>query len=64
MLIGYALLHLVPPSMIELMINAQFETDHRGDYSRYDIDLYGQGNASFINAGMFDLNALLGAKEL
>ncbi|MAD61169.1 MAG: hypothetical protein CMH49_06630 [Myxococcales bacterium] len=64
LLIGYALLHLVPPSMIELMINAQFETDHRGGYSMYDIDLYGQGNASFINAGMFDLNALLGAKEL
>ena len=64
LLIGYALLHLVPPSMIELMINAQFETDHRGGYNMYDIDLYGQGNASFINAGMFDLNALLGAKEL
>ncbi len=64
LLIGYALLHLVPPNMIELMINAQFETDHDGGYHQYDLDLYGQGDASFIDAGMFDLNALLGAKEL
>ena len=64
LLIGYALLQLVPPSLIELMINAQFETDHEGGYNRYDLDLYGQGDASFIQAGMFDLNELIGAKEL
>jgi hypothetical protein len=64
LLIGYALLQMVSPSQIELMINAQFETDHDGQYNRYDLDLYGKGNASFIEAGMFDLDALLGAKEL
>ena len=64
LLIGYALLQMVSPSQIELMVNAQFETDHDGQYNRYDLDLYGKGNASFIEAGMFDLDALLGAKEL
>ena len=64
LLVGYALLHLVPPNLIELMINAQFEAEHDGGYKQYDLDLYGQGDASFINAGMFDLNALLGAKDL
>ena len=64
LLIGYALLQMVSPSQIELMVNAQFETDHDGQYNRYDLNLYGKGNASFIEAGMFDLDALLGAKEL
>jgi hypothetical protein len=64
LLIGYALLQMVPPSQIEIMINSQFETEHAGGYHRYDLDLYGKGAASFIDAGMFELDALLGAKEL
>ena len=46
------------------MINAQFEVDHDGGFHRYDLDLYGKGQGSFINAGMFDLDSLIGAKEL
>ena len=64
LLIGYALLQMTPPSLIEIMINAQFETDHDGGFHRYDLDLYGKGQGSFINAGMFDLDSLIGAKEL
>ncbi len=64
LLIGYALLQLTPPSLIEVMINAQFEVDHDGGFHRYDLDLYGKGQGSFINAGMFDLDSLIGAKEL
>ena len=60
--LGYALLALTQPDQIELMVNYQFDADHEGNYSQYDTSLYSRGNASFINAGQFNLDDILKAQ--
>ena len=64
LLVGYALLNLVPPSQIELMLSGKFSEDHSGGYHQYDYSIYSLGNADFIEAGIFNLEELLSAKSL
>lgn len=59
--VGYALLQLTHPSQIELVTTYTFE-DHDGGYDRYDTRVYARGTEPFIDAGLFDLDELLGAR--
>ena len=60
--VGYALLMLSNPSMIEMMVNYQFDPDHKSGYAEYDTSLYSRGDSPFINAGQFNLDDLLSAQ--
>jgi hypothetical protein len=63
LLIGYTLLQLVAPSEIEVMFSGRFEEDRNG-YHLNNFSIYSQGDANFIEAGVFDLEELLGSKSL
>ena len=64
LLIGYTLLYLVAPSEAEVMFSGRFEEGRRGAYHDYNFNIYSQGDADFIEAGVFDLEELLGSKSL
>lgn len=64
LLIGYALLMLAPPSEVEVMFSGQFEEDHRGGYHQHNFNIYSRGDSDFIEAGIFNLEELLGSKSL
>lgn len=51
--VGYAFLHMVEPSQVELMSTASFEGDRDG------VSVYARGTSEFIDAGRFDLDELL-----
>ncbi len=59
--VGYALLQLTHPSQIELVTTYNFG-DHDGGYDRYDTRVYARGTEPFIDAGLFDLDELLGSE--
>ena len=60
--LGYALLALTRPSEVELMVGFKFDPEHEGGYSRHDVSLYSRGEAAFIDAGQFSVDALIGAQ--
>jgi len=60
--LGYSLLALTSPREIELMLGFQFDPEHPGGYARYDLSLYSRGDAAFIDAGQFSVEALIGAE--
>jgi hypothetical protein len=64
LLVGYALLNMVPPSEIELMLSGRFEEEHKGGYNQYNYNVYSRGVGDLIEAGIFNLEELLGAKSL
>lgn len=64
LLVGYALLNMVPPSEIELMLTGGFEEEHKGGYHNYNYHVYSRGIGDLIEAGIFNLEELLGAKSL
>jgi hypothetical protein len=61
-LVGYALLSLIDPSELELLLNFRFDPEHDGAYNRYDTSIYSRGEGSFIDAGQFSIDALIGAE--
>lgn len=60
--LGYALLWLTRPDQVEMLVDFQFDDDHEGGYTRFDTRLYSRGIESFIDAGLFNLDQLLGAR--
>jgi hypothetical protein len=57
--IGYALLTATHPSQTELLVDFDFKKE--GDVDFPEVQLYGRGeNAKLIDAGQFDLDALIG----
>lgn len=61
-LVGYALLWMADPAAVEIMVDFQFDPDHDRAYDAWDTRFYTRGTASFIDAGHFVLDELLGSR--
>lgn len=58
--IGYALMWMTRPESIEMLVDLNIEKDHRWAYDLIRTQLYTRGTDSFIGAGQFNLDELLG----